>query len=119
MQRNISRRDFGKRLAGGAALLALQSAWNYRAAAQSLRNDLKDLKGELYFDDAEGVSAQRPQRYSSRRRGHAPILDAHPLRPRELIAAYVGPRTGYCHSIEGQLPHRSFGAGPITASNAH
>ena len=52
MQRNISRRDLGKRLAGGAALLALQPAWNYLAAAQSLRNDLKDLKGELYFDDA-------------------------------------------------------------------
>src|SRR5439155_8719629 len=52
MQRNISRRDFGKRLAGGAALIALQPAWNYLAAAQSLRNDLKDLSGELYFDDA-------------------------------------------------------------------
>src|SRR2546421_8733914 len=52
MQPNISRRDFGKRLAGGAALLALQPTWNYLAAAQSLRNDLKDLKGELYFDDA-------------------------------------------------------------------
>ena len=34
MQRNISRRDFGKRLAGGAALLALQPAWNYLAAAR-------------------------------------------------------------------------------------
>ena len=54
MQRNFSRRDFGKRLAGGAALLALQPAWNYLAAAQSLRNDLKDLSGELFFDD--GVS---------------------------------------------------------------
>src|SRR3984893_13397994 len=52
MQRNISRRDFGKRLGGGAALLTLQPAWNYLAAAQSLRNDLKDLSGELYFDDA-------------------------------------------------------------------
>src|SRR5258708_39334305 len=52
MQRNISRRDFGKRLGGGAALLALQPAWNYFAAAQSLRNDLKDLSGELYFNDA-------------------------------------------------------------------
>jgi cytokinin dehydrogenase len=52
MQRNISRRDFGKRLAGGAALLALQPAWNYPAAAQSLRNDLKDLSGELSFDEA-------------------------------------------------------------------
>src|SRR6202162_3723382 len=52
MQRNISRRDFGKRLAGGAALFALQPAWNYPAAAQSLRNDLKDLSGELNFDDA-------------------------------------------------------------------
>ena len=52
MQRNISRRDFGKRLAGGAALLALQPAWNYQAAAQSLRNDLKDLSGEWSFDEA-------------------------------------------------------------------
>jgi hypothetical protein len=52
MQRNMSRRDFGKRLAGGAAFLVLQPASNYLAAAQSLRNDLKDLKGELYFDDA-------------------------------------------------------------------
>ena len=52
MQRNISRRDFGKRLAGGAVLLALQPAWNHPAAAQSLRNDLKDLSGELSFDEA-------------------------------------------------------------------
>src|SRR5262245_13156111 len=52
MQRTISRRDFGKRLAGGTALLALQPAWTYPAAAQSLRNDLKDLSGELSFDDA-------------------------------------------------------------------
>jgi cytokinin dehydrogenase len=52
MQRGISRRDFGKRLAGGAALLALQPAWNYPAAGQSLRNDLKGITGELSFDDA-------------------------------------------------------------------
>ena len=52
MQRNISRREFGKRLAGGATLLALQPAWNYPAAGQSLRNDLKDISGELSFDDA-------------------------------------------------------------------
>src|SRR5215510_824982 len=52
MQRSISRRQFGKLLAGGAAPLALQSAWNYRAAGQSLRNDLKDISGELNFDDA-------------------------------------------------------------------
>ena len=32
MERSISRRDFGKRLAGGAALLALQPAWNDGAA---------------------------------------------------------------------------------------
>jgi FAD/FMN-containing dehydrogenase len=51
MQRRISRRDFGKRLAGGAALLALQPAWNH-AVGQSLRNDLKDISGELSFDDA-------------------------------------------------------------------
>jgi FAD/FMN-containing dehydrogenase len=52
MQRSISRRDFGKRLAGGVALLALQPAWNYPAGGQSLRNDLKDISGELSFDDA-------------------------------------------------------------------
>src|SRR5215510_10827360 len=50
MQRSISRRSFGKRLAGGAALL-LQPAWHYPAAGQSLRNDLKDISGELSFDD--------------------------------------------------------------------
>jgi cytokinin dehydrogenase len=52
MKRNISRRDFTRQLAGGAALLALQPSWSFLAAAQSLRNDLKDLRGELYFDDA-------------------------------------------------------------------
>jgi FAD/FMN-containing dehydrogenase len=52
MQRSISRRDFGKGLAGGAAFLALQPAWNRLATAQSLRNDLKDLGGEWSFDDA-------------------------------------------------------------------
>ena len=52
MQRNISRREFGKRLAGGGALLALQPACAYLAAAQSPRNDLKDhLGGELSFDE--------------------------------------------------------------------
>src|SRR5215468_5776677 len=45
-------RQFGKLLAGGAAPLALQSAWNYRAAGQSLRNNLKDISGELNFNDA-------------------------------------------------------------------
>ena len=52
MQRSISRRDFGKLVAGGAALLALQPPWNDWAAAQSLRNELKDLSGELSFDEA-------------------------------------------------------------------
>jgi cytokinin dehydrogenase len=52
MKRNISRREFGKRLAGGAALLALQPSWNFLASAEGLRNDLKDLRGELSFDDA-------------------------------------------------------------------
>jgi len=52
MKRNISRREFGKRLAGGAALLALQPSWNIVASAEGLRNDLKDLRGELSFDDA-------------------------------------------------------------------
>jgi cytokinin dehydrogenase len=52
MQRSISRRNFGKRLAGGAALLALQPALNCLALAQSLRSDLKGLGGELSFDEA-------------------------------------------------------------------
>jgi cytokinin dehydrogenase len=50
MGRRISRRDFGK-LAGGAALLGLQPSWSFPAFGQSLRNDLKDLRGELNFDD--------------------------------------------------------------------
>ena len=40
-----------------------------------------------------------PTRYSSGRRGHAPILDADPLRPRGLIAAYVGTHTGYDQTL--------------------
>src|SRR5262249_8197595 len=51
MQRNVSRREFGKRLASTAVLLGLQPAWNYSTAAQSLRNDLKGLSGQLFFDD--------------------------------------------------------------------
>jgi len=52
MERNISRRDFSKRLAGAAALLALPCPSSVPAFGQSLRNDLKDLRGELHFDDA-------------------------------------------------------------------
>jgi len=52
MKRNISRREFGKWLAGGAALLALQPSRNFLASAEALRNDLKDLRGELSFDAA-------------------------------------------------------------------
>jgi cytokinin dehydrogenase len=52
MERKISRRDFSKQLAGGAALLALQPSWSFPALGQSLKNDLKDLRGELHFDDA-------------------------------------------------------------------
>lgn len=50
MERNISRRGFARRLAGGAALLALPPS-SFSAFGQSLRNDLKDLRGELHFDD--------------------------------------------------------------------
>jgi cytokinin dehydrogenase len=52
MERKISRRDFSKQLSGGAALLALQPLWSFPALGQSLKNDLKDLRGELHFDDA-------------------------------------------------------------------
>jgi len=34
-----------------------------------------------------GISPERPHRHPSGRRGHAPILDADPLRARWLIAA--------------------------------
>jgi hypothetical protein len=34
--------------------------------------------------------------WSDGRRGYAPILDAHPLRPSWLITANLGPQTGYC-----------------------
>ena len=42
-----------------------------------------------------GISAQRPHRYPSGRRGHAPVLDADPLRPRRLTTAYVDAHAGY------------------------
>ena len=52
MERNISRRNFGKRLVAGASFLSLQRSWTFPALGQSLRNDLNDLRGELQFDDA-------------------------------------------------------------------
>jgi cytokinin dehydrogenase len=52
MNGNISRRQFGKRVAGAAAFLALQPSRNSLAAAEGLRTDLKDLAGKLSFDDA-------------------------------------------------------------------
>src|SRR2546428_11036628 len=51
MARNITRRDFGKRLAGAATLLALSPSWRTPAIGRSLHNDLKNLRGELLFDD--------------------------------------------------------------------
>ena len=45
-----------------------------------------------------GIPAQRPCRHSERRRGHAPILDADPLRSRALITADVVAHTGYFQS---------------------
>ncbi|HVS27116.1 MAG TPA: FAD-binding protein [Burkholderiales bacterium] len=56
MERIISRREFVKRLAGGAALLALQPSCSSLAPSLPpgllLRNDLTDLSGTLLFDDA-------------------------------------------------------------------
>ncbi|HEY6281514.1 MAG TPA: FAD-binding protein [Burkholderiales bacterium] len=56
MEQRISRREFVKRLAGGAALLALQPSCKSLAPSlppwQLLRNDLTDLDGTLLFDDA-------------------------------------------------------------------
>lgn len=56
MERIISRREFVKRLAGGAALLALQPSCSSLAPSlppgQLLRNDLTNLDGTLLFEDA-------------------------------------------------------------------
>jgi cytokinin dehydrogenase len=64
MERRISRREFGKRLAkvaSGAALFALQpsctSMQRSVPTGQLLRNDLTDLSGTLLFDDAARQAA--------------------------------------------------------------
>jgi cytokinin dehydrogenase len=61
MERKISRREFTKRLAAGAALLALQpsctSMQRSLTTGQLLRNDLTDLSGGLLFDDAARQTA--------------------------------------------------------------
>jgi cytokinin dehydrogenase len=61
MERRISRREFGKRLTTGAALLALQpsctSTQRSLPTGQLLRNDLTDLSGALLFDDAARQAA--------------------------------------------------------------
>src|SRR5215510_10432235 len=64
MDRRISRREFGKRLAkvaSGVALLALQpsctSTQRSLPTGQLLRNDLKGLSGTLLFDDAARQAA--------------------------------------------------------------
>jgi hypothetical protein len=49
--------DLTKRFAGAAALIALPSSWSSPAFGQSLRNDLKDLRWELHFDD--GIAGGR------------------------------------------------------------
>jgi hypothetical protein len=43
----------------------------------------------------QGIPAQRPHRYPGGRRGHAPVLDADPLRPQWVITAYVEAHAGY------------------------
>ncbi len=61
MERGISRRDFARRLATGAALLALQPSCKSLPASlptgQLLRNDLTDLSGTLLFEDAPRQAA--------------------------------------------------------------
>ena len=61
MERKISRREFAKRLATGAALLGLPSSCTSAPSSlptgQLLRNDLTDLSGTLVFDDAARQAA--------------------------------------------------------------
>ncbi len=61
MERKISRREFAKRLATGAVLLALQPSCSFLLRplpmGQLLRNDLTDLSGTLLFEDAARKAA--------------------------------------------------------------
>jgi len=61
MAQKISRREFTKRLATGAALLGLQPSCTSLSPSlptgQLLRNDLTDLSGTLLFDDAARQAA--------------------------------------------------------------
>lgn len=60
MERRISRRDFTRTLATGAALLALPSCRSLSPSlpmGQRLRNDLTGLSGTLLFDDATRQAA--------------------------------------------------------------
>jgi cytokinin dehydrogenase len=82
MQRNVSRRDFVNRLAGGAALLALQPSWSSLAAGQSLRNDLKDLSGELSFEDAALQAAADDFGRVVRKR---PVAVLRPGTPQDIV----------------------------------
>jgi cytokinin dehydrogenase len=60
MERKISRREFTKRLATGAALLGLPSSCTSPSSlptGQLLRNDLTDLSGTLVFGDSARQAA--------------------------------------------------------------
>ena len=62
MEDGISRREFAKGLAAGAALFALQpgcTSTPSQPTRQALRNDLKDLSGSLLVDDATRFAAAR------------------------------------------------------------
>ena len=59
-----------------------------RPAASAARTDKEGSKDRR-------ISARRPHRYPTGRRGHARTPDADPLRTRWLIAAYVDAHAGY------------------------
>jgi FAD/FMN-containing dehydrogenase len=105
MQRNISRRELGKKLAGGAALLALQPRWN-PAAAQSLRDDLKDLTGELSVDDAALEAASDDFGHVVHKR---PVGVLKPGSPQDIAKLLqVASRQGFKVAMRGQ-GHSFFG----------
>ena len=88
MQRNISRREFGKRLAGGGALLALQPAADdlahvvHKKPIVMLRpGDAQDIAKLVQFANRQGLKvAMRGQGHSAPARSGT--LSSWPRTPR-------------------------------------
>jgi len=108
MQWNMSRRHFGKRLAGGAAILGLQPAWKYMATAQSLNSELKGLSltGELHFNNAELQGAADDFGHVVH---HTPVAVLRPGNVQDIAKlVQLANRQGFKVAMRGQA-HSFFG----------